>query len=369
MEGTNEQMAGLNNIPLLVEESAGIARVHEPVTVGLPLPQGMVLAPRCLTLWDANGFQLPLQANSLANWSDGSVKWVLLDFQVNIEAKARLAYQLRCISDPLTRCESPKLTAQESAAQIVVDTGKATFFVNRQLCKPFDRVVMNGAEVIAMQGSSFVLTDDGGRTYLPHINDAAIETNGPLRVTIRARGEMQSAGRKSLARFDVRLSFHAGSGFVQMQMTLHNPKAAHHPGGLWDLGDPGSIYFKDLSLHVPLQTADAPQISWSTQPLQPLKQPVAAGLAIYQDSSGGENWRSANHVNRFGQVMQSFRGFRVTADGSLLEEGHRASPMLAIGGENGHVVATRRQVLAEFPQSVGSAWQRAHHSSVSATIQ
>lgn len=174
------------NIYLHLEEQAGIKRIHEPVTIGLPFPQGMVSDSTCLTLWDASGCQLPLQEHPLANWFDDSVKWVLLDFQASIEARARLTYQIRCILDPLVRYQSPSLSVQESAEQIVVDTGKVTFFVNRQLCKPFDRVIIRAAEVIATQGSSFVLTDDRGERYFPHISDVAVETKGPLRVTIRA---------------------------------------------------------------------------------------------------------------------------------------------------------------------------------------
>jgi PcRGLX-like N-terminal RIFT barrel domain/PcRGLX-like protein central beta sandwich domain len=339
-------------VSILLKEPAGLKRIREPVTFGLPFLQGMVSDPSALTLWDANGRELPLQAHPLATWFDGSVKWALLDFQANIEAKTCLTYQIRCISDPLIRCQSPSLSVQESAEQIVVDTGKATFFLNRQLCKPFDRVVIKGAELIAAQGSSLVLTDDQGRSYFPHINDAAIETKGPLRVTVRARGEMQSAAGKSLARFVARLSFYAGSGLVHMQMTLHNPKAAHHSGGLWDLGDAGSIYFKDLSLQVPLRITNVPHISWTAQPLQPLKEHVAAGLVIYQDSSGGENWRSTNHVNRFGKVMQSFRGYRVSSSDSLLEEGLRATPVIALKGQNGGMAVTIDKFWQNFPKAM-----------------
>jgi hypothetical protein len=347
-----EPMDSCVDISLLLEERAGINRLHEPVTIGLPFPQGMVSDIGCLTLWDASGCQLPLQAHPLANWFNGSVKWVLLDFQADLAANRQTTYQLRLVSGESTQCQSPSLSVQESEEQIVVDTGKATFFLNRQLCKPFDRVVMEEAELIATQGSSFVLTDDRVQIYLPHINDVAVETKGPLRVTIRARGEMQSAARKSLAHFLVRLNFHAGSGFVQMQMTIHNPKAAHHPGGLWDLGDAGSIYFKDLSLNVPLRMPGDPHIAWTSNPLHPSNNSVANDLQIYQDSSGGENWRSTNHVNRFGKVMQLFRGYRVSSSDSLLEEGHRARPVVVLQGENGGIAGTIDKFWQNFPKAI-----------------
>ena len=150
---------------------------------------------------------------------------------------------------------------------MIVDTGKATFFLNRQLCKPFDRVVIDGVELLATQGSALVLADKDVERCLPHMDDLAVETNGPLRVTIRAQGEFGATSRPRWGRFVVRLSFYAGSAFVQMQITLHNPQAARHPGGLWDLGDEGSVYFKELSLHIPLRAQVASRVAWTANRL------------------------------------------------------------------------------------------------------
>ena len=43
-------------------------------------------------------------------------------------------------------------------------------------------------------------------------------------------------------------SFFAGSATVRFDVTLRNPRRAEHPGGLWDLGDPGSVYVRDAAL-------------------------------------------------------------------------------------------------------------------------
>jgi hypothetical protein len=310
------------------------------------------MRPESLILLEANGYRRPLQSVALAHWSDGSVKWLLLDFQADVEPNSTAVYRICRGEENSLECRSANILVDEKPEHFVVNTGKAIFYLNRRLCNPFDAVQCHGAELLSDEGSSFLLTGEDDSVYLPQIDDIVVEAKGPLRVTIRARGEMQSAARKSLARFVVRLSFHAGSGFVQMQMTLHNPKAAHHPGGLWDLGDEGSIYFKDLSLQVPLRATDFPHISWTAQPLQPPKEHVAAGLVIYQDSSGGENWRSTNHVNRFGKVMQSFRGYRISSSDSLLEEGLRATPVLAFHGENGGMATTIDKFWQNFPKAM-----------------
>ena len=75
-------------------------------------------------------------------------------------------------------------------------------------------------------------------------------------------------------------------------------------------------------------------------------------MQVYQDSSGGENWKSANHVNRLGQVMNAFSGYRVTIGDAVVEEGHRASPM--IQWENGRqcISGTIENFWQNFPKSL-----------------
>src|SRR5215510_4221995 len=115
------------SIPLSIEEGSGITRTSEPVTIGVPFPQGAVVDPSFLTLWDNNEQLLPLQTQTLASWFDGSAKWVLLDFQASVEANTQTFYQLRLAAEKLTPCQSPRPSIKESVEHILVDTGSATF--------------------------------------------------------------------------------------------------------------------------------------------------------------------------------------------------------------------------------------------------
>src|SRR5262245_62127097 len=83
------------SLPLFIEERNGITRCDEPVTMGIPLPPGAVIHPDQLELLDQNGQPSPLQSQVLARWFDGSVQWVLLDFQISIGAYERVSYQLQ----------------------------------------------------------------------------------------------------------------------------------------------------------------------------------------------------------------------------------------------------------------------------------
>src|SRR5262245_18626264 len=52
----------------------------QPITVGLPLPRAQFANTSGLLLTDEVGSAIPVQAEPLASWPDGSVRWLLLDF-------------------------------------------------------------------------------------------------------------------------------------------------------------------------------------------------------------------------------------------------------------------------------------------------
>jgi len=341
-------------VSLILDERDGRNRFNEPITVGVPFPQGKLFNPSGLTLWKSARERIPLQAQILGRWSDGSAKWVLLDFQASVDAHTQTPYEVRSHADGQEDVEAPPLSIVEVLGQVIVDTGETQFYLNRNICKPFDRVMTNKADLFASGGSFFLVVDHAGREYTPYIQDLTPEATGPLRATIRVKGELKSESGDIFGCFVARLSFHAGSGFVETKITLHNPRAARHPGGLWDLGDEGSVYFKDFSLHLPLreQSRIDRRITWTTQLFQKDGIRSDDSVEIYQDSSGGENWRSTNHVNRFGKLMHSFRGYRARSATALIEEGLRATPIVVIEGHSGRLAGTIEKFWQNFPKAI-----------------
>ncbi|MBC8354348.1 MAG: hypothetical protein H8E66_20325 [Planctomycetes bacterium] len=53
----------------------------------MPLQRGALFDPDTTTLIDPEGQQQPLQTEVLSRWPDGSVRWLLLDFQVSLAAR------------------------------------------------------------------------------------------------------------------------------------------------------------------------------------------------------------------------------------------------------------------------------------------
>jgi hypothetical protein len=336
--------------PIIIEETAGIGRRNEPVTVGIPFPRGALTSADQLVLRDPAAGPLPLQTQTLATWPDGSLKWVLLDFQACAGSGETRELELS-IGESCAAPASSIVRIEERDGEVRVDNGSAEFHVDSVRFRPFSRVLVNGEDILASDGSSVVLTCDQGREYEVRVQTVAAETVGQLRSTLRLEGEFVLPGREPLARFTARLSFHAGSAVVKLDFTVWNPRAAHHPGGLWDLGDPGSIYFEDLSLWLHTATGPTPRILWSSERAGELKE-AAGDLVIYQDSSGGENWRSSNHVNRFGEVKTSFRGYVVRSGEAEIEWGHRPEPQLGLSNGSKNVWAVVPHFWQNFPKAL-----------------
>jgi hypothetical protein len=276
------------------------------------------------------------------------VKWLLLDFLLPPAAAGRTAWSLSRVGGGGRAPAPGALRVDETPQAIRVDTEEAAFQLSASGRSPLTGVRVGGVEVLDVAGMAVALTDPKGHRGAPRVERVAVEDRGPLRATVRCEGAFTGRVR---CRFVARLCFFAGTGLVRLRLTVHNPNRARHTGGLWDLGDPGSMLFRDLSVELGLPTAGGRRVAWAAEAGQPLRQLDEGGLEIYQGSSGGENWQSRNHVNRLGEVPCAFRGYRVREAGreSL---GLRASPVVALQARPATLTAAVPEFWQQFPKAV-----------------
>ena len=352
---SSTQVSNVTTIPLLVAEEQGVPRQKEAVTVGIPFPKGAIREPSELILRDPQDRRIPLQTQELERWADQSCKWVLLDFQANVAANSTVKYRIEYGDIDNASLEfSSNLTAisvRHEDTGLIVDTGAAAFILNTTTFAPFEQVLIGDTSVLDRAKSRIVLLDESGQNHQHVIDRLVIETEGMLRTTLKVEGQILRGHQTAFARFFARLHFYADSTLCKIDYTIHNPNAAKHPGGVWDLGDEGSIYFQDLALHFAPASNGPAAVNWATRPDAPLVGCDADSLTIYQDSSGGEQWQSVNHINRYGKVMHSFCGYRVTAD-AVLEEGLRATPTLSIRTGLSCINGAIRQFWQNFPKAL-----------------
>ena len=144
------------------------------------------------------------------------------------------------------------------------------------------------------------------------------------------------------------MHFYAGKSEVRVLLTVRNPRPHHHPGNIWELGSGGSLFLEDLSVVLALRPDAAREAVTSDSS----GDYHGSSVTLYQDSSGGENWQSANHIDKDYRMPVSFRGYRIHDADELLAEGHRARGWLQASGDSGGVAVGVREFWQNFPKAV-----------------
>ena len=342
------------DIPIVLEERHGLARPGEAIRIGVPLAKGLLFDTAGIVVMTAAGDPVPHQAKMLMQWPDQSIKWMLLDAVLPVPANTKTTLRVRpAVDSRLSAATAARQVAvTEQVDHFVVDTGVARFTVNKSGDGPFASASLGDRPLLRDGGSRWRWTAVDGSQRTLAAKSVVIEEAGPVRVTLLAQGSLQAGGAEDVLRFSARLVFIAGLAAVTIEFLIHNPRAARHPGGLWDLGDSGSLLFRDLSLC--LYPSTARKLRWYADTAGEVNVHAAAAWTLYQDSSGGARWNSKNHLNGNGASSVSFRGYRVCAgrDGQPIAEGLRAQPCLGVLGDAGWVAATAADFWQNFPKSL-----------------
>ena len=337
----------MTSTPLLISVPSAREGHCEPVSVGMPLPAGLVTSEHDITLQDDRGQLTPLQSKVLERWPDGSIRWVLLDFQVTGDARPERRFTVR-VGESGEAAAAHAITIDAGPRRVRIDTGVATFVARTGTALPFASVYVHGAPVLADGGCTFVATTPDGRTLETRVTSLAVEDAGPLRAVVRIEGSVGPPRHPSLL-LTARVELFAGSSAVRLAVTLRNIKRALHPGGIWELGDQGSVYLRDVSLRVALpgavtQAECAPELE---SPLQALPAPIE----LYQDSSGGDHWHHTSHVDRHGDIPCTFRGYRLESHHKR-QDGLRATPVLIAQHDAGLAGIAVEHFWQNWPKAV-----------------
>jgi hypothetical protein len=252
-------------IPLKLQDNSGVVRTNWPVTSGVPLPYGLVKDPDHLRLTDINGSDIPCQFGVTSRyWArDSSLKWVLLDFQINIPANGTVYVYLR--NDNELREKLPEKTGsiviEESADKIEICSGPLRASVQKKessllqsvslkgqpilIASPEDGPHVRSGEVDAFehfQGENWSYNgwpktksiekihvgEFDYRGEIRQAGDVYVELRGPLRSVIVIRGRYmpttKGEGRvkDGIYNFTTRLHFFRGHSFVMVEHAIEN---------------------------------------------------------------------------------------------------------------------------------------------------
>jgi hypothetical protein len=302
-------------------------RQNEPVSCGIPLPRGILRDVAHLSLLNEAGETVRLQARALDHWHDRSVRWALLHWQAVVETQT--TYRVEIVPYVSHAVEAPEILIWHEGPALTIDTGAACFVIRSGGIFPFDSVTVAGQSAIDTERTRFTVESEDGQIFYPRLEQVEVVESGPMRVLARVRGSLGHGIGKPWCLLSAYLHFFARHGVVRFDLTLHNPQRARHPANFWSLGEKGSIYIRDAALTLALPRDAGPtHIQFSPEPSAPFRR-CDSPFELYQDSSGGENWRGTVHVNRHDVVPNSFRGYRIRC-GNQNEAGLRATPIVTL---------------------------------------
>ncbi|NPV48088.1 MAG: hypothetical protein HPY69_14130 [Armatimonadetes bacterium] len=117
-------------IALTVRNHTGVALQAAPVRGGVPFPRGVWLDSTVARLTGADGRALPCQTRPIAHWYDGSVKWLLVDTQVDLPVAAEAALRLEAGEAPAVA--GPRVRTLDRDDDVVVETGAARYVFSKR---------------------------------------------------------------------------------------------------------------------------------------------------------------------------------------------------------------------------------------------
>jgi len=219
--------ATVEAIPVIVENRS-CAVTDECVSAGAPFARGTMTDSATLSLADAKGNAVPLQANVSSKWPDGSARWVLLDFPATVAADSTAEYSL---------ATGGKRPAVSNAVKVRQD-GKSVTFSNGII--EFTIRTGDGAgKLVSADGKAStqiislveIGTPDKRVTSQVTVDALEIYAQGPVRAAVSVRGRrLYSDGMEGP--FSQRVEMFADSPYVRVEDTFiyaHFPGSHAHP--------------------------------------------------------------------------------------------------------------------------------------------
>jgi hypothetical protein len=340
-------------IPFSITENDNVARVSQPIKISIPLGIGVFLCDTSLLIQHENGDLIQCQISPLSYWHDQSVKWISIDFIISIKSNETL--QLSLIENPsdnisLLNQSATTLGFFKSDNKLQVNTGIDSFFIERLKGERFS--ILNPClERAQSKNLSIQLIDLEEVKYNAIVDSVDYDEPSGSSCTknLNVKGYFADVNKaKNKLKFELVLTFFLNATYIKIDFTIHNPQAAQHPGGLWDLGDSSSILFQSLALNLLVDESAHVNI-YDCASNKDIK--CDENAALQQFSSGGVNWNSPVHKNSNGLVDIKKNGFVINST-NLEHHGMRISPIFSIVGQQDTTSVYIEHFWQNFPKAI-----------------
>lgn len=209
------------DVPLTVQETAGKARVAEPVTFGVPLPKGMMRDTAKLRLYGPDGKPVAADFRVVNRWWNDaasqvpSIQWVHADFFASVPARGTAIYHLRA-DDNTAPAPAAKLAVTRNGDDVAVSTGPLQFTVHRS-GPLLDAPGLRRADVLLRSDERIYKLSSGAGSEL------VVEEQTPLKVVLKRTGSHGwTTGNDKALDYVARITAYAGKSHVRISYSVVN---------------------------------------------------------------------------------------------------------------------------------------------------
>ncbi len=308
------------------------------LSVGVPLPVGAVTDSSELCICSVQEVCLPCVVSVTSRWGDGSIRWCMIKF---IPDHTSSDFTIQVGAGPSQELRTPVVVSEDSGLSVTVGDLTCQF--------PPDSIfpVIRAGDSQPIGSWELKIAGEGGTPVKCEFESAVLESHDDLTALVIVSGVASVADNK---RLNLKLSYQISADQnLSLTVGLHNPGRAQHHEGIWDLGDPGSVFIDQFELM--LFCADATDVLLQAEPDKEWMSDST--MSLYQASSGGENWQSPAHVNRHNQCSNEFCGYQIQTSAGEPQTGARATPVLIIGDSGQTKLSiVPREFWQNFPKRI-----------------
>jgi len=324
---------------------------YQLISTGVPMPLGVVKQASAISIHRAGAEQaISNTAKVLSLWPDGSIRWLLLEFAVPIETGQHAVFSLRLIENLHKTSNNPT-----ESKQFV--SGDACFAIDKLPHEPLAVARSDSSSVAAPTATWLQITNAHAEVASLSIKEQQWRHHHEGQsVELHTQGELTVNDAQLPLQVTISHKIYHLPPISRVSVSIHNPAAARHPQGIWDLGDTGSVQFSGLTLG--MQIPKNSQFDWTIDADAPRRRWPADGsseqnyLRIEQHGSGGSHWNSPVHVDASGQCSVSESGYRISSASDELGQGARCSPSVSVASDDTSWSLSTSQFWQRFPKAL-----------------
>lgn len=210
-----------------VWEPSNHPRPKWPISISVPFAKGTVREPRQVIVRGGKGarqapVQIPAQRRPLAAWPDGSIKWLLLDFPLDLAAREHAEVTVEVASESVGVDARDGVRVEWAGDALSVDTGALQCTLAANSGGLVRDLVAHGVQYTSHAGTVLIRQPNGRNLELGSgAATVELEEPGPERAVIAMRGTHGDADGCCID-YVLRLTVYAWQPILRWHYTMIN---------------------------------------------------------------------------------------------------------------------------------------------------